>query len=256
MAFRQLQMWLVGVCFCTQIAHAAPDFEFGNNPGPFPVGIRAVQQLDQTRVFKPTIDIQSGARTQGERARPLQMLVWYPAQSSGSPLRYGDYLRWNVTEDDFSLSQTELDRRHQTLKGQWAGATAPQHAVTAELQRPLWASHHAPLAHGKFPLVIYAASFGASATENIELCEYLASHGYVVIAVPSMGAHSHEMTADIAGAEAQVADIGLALAYAHQLPEVEQAIGAPKGGAAPEEFHPVTPKPEEARPETDKAAKG
>ncbi len=43
---------------------------------------------------------------------------------------------------------------------------------------------------------------------------------------------------------------------AHQLPEVEQAIGAPKGGAAPEEFHPVTPKPEEARPETDKAAKG
>ena len=43
---------------------------------------------------------------------------------------------------------------------------------------------------------------------------------------------------------------------AHSLPQVEQAIGAPKEGATPEEFHPVTPKPEEARPETDKAAKG
>jgi cytochrome c-type protein NapC len=43
---------------------------------------------------------------------------------------------------------------------------------------------------------------------------------------------------------------------AHTLPEVEQAIGAPKEGATPEEFHPSTPKPEEAKPEADKAAKG
>ena len=42
---------------------------------------------------------------------------------------------------------------------------------------------------------------------------------------------------------------------AHQLPEVEQAIGAPKDGATPEEFHPPVA-PEQARPEAEKAPKG
>ena len=37
---------------------------------------------------------------------------------------------------------------------------------------------------------------------------------------------------------------------AHSLPEVEQAIGSPKEGATPEEFHPETPKPE--APKADK----
>ena len=42
---------------------------------------------------------------------------------------------------------------------------------------------------------------------------------------------------------------------AHQLPEVEQAIGAPKDGATPEEFHPPVA-PEQAKPEAEKAPKG
>ena len=42
---------------------------------------------------------------------------------------------------------------------------------------------------------------------------------------------------------------------AHQLPQVEQAIGAPKDGATPEEFHPPV-QPEEPKPEADKATKG
>jgi cytochrome c-type protein NapC len=43
---------------------------------------------------------------------------------------------------------------------------------------------------------------------------------------------------------------------AHSLPQVEQAIGAPKEGATPEEFHPTTPKPAEAGKDADKATKG
>ena len=31
-------------------------------------------------------------------------------------------------------------------------------------------------------MAIYAPSFAAPAHENLDLCEYLASHGYVVIA--------------------------------------------------------------------------
>ena len=37
---------------------------------------------------------------------------------------------------------------------------------------------------------------------------------------------------------------------AHRLPPVEQAVGAEKGGAAPEVFHPAAPAPEQAKPAT------
>jgi len=44
------------------------------------------------------------------------------------------------------------------------------------------ASHRdAPPAQGRFPLVIYHSGYGSSYEDNAVLCEYLASHGYVVV---------------------------------------------------------------------------
>ena len=74
---------------------------------------------------------------------------------------------------------------------------------------------------GRFPLVIYAPSVNAPATENIELCEYLASNGYIVIASPSMGASSRSMTIDIAGANAEAQDISFQIDFAKTLPDVD-----------------------------------
>ncbi|MCG8329790.1 MAG: hypothetical protein MI974_18990 [Chitinophagales bacterium] len=45
-------------------------------------------------------------------------------------------------------------------------------------------------ANGKFPAIVYAPSYQASSIENFSLCEYLASHGYVVISSPSRGAEN------------------------------------------------------------------
>lgn len=42
-------------------------------------------------------------------------------------------------------------------------------------------------AKGKFPAILYAPSYQASSIENFALCEYLASHGYIVISSPSRG---------------------------------------------------------------------
>ncbi|WP_449405768.1 hypothetical protein [Massilia phosphatilytica] len=75
----------------------------------------------------------------------------------------------------------------------------------------------APERPGKFPVVIYAPSHSAYAIENADLCEYLASHGYIVLATPSLGPRSHAMTADLEGAEAQADDIGFLVGYAHTL---------------------------------------
>jgi hypothetical protein len=73
--------------------------------GPYGVGFRVVQHYDRARVYKQHIDLTSGTTATGERARPVQTLIWYPAKkTSGQPLHYGDYVRLAATETEFARS--------------------------------------------------------------------------------------------------------------------------------------------------------
>jgi tetratricopeptide (TPR) repeat protein len=93
----------------------------------------------------------------------------------------------------------------------------------------MWAVRDgAPLA-GKYPVVVYAPGGGSAAHEAADVGEYLASHGYVVIASRNLGAHSYLMTADREGAETQARDIGFLVSYAHTLPFADTAHIAAAG---------------------------
>jgi dienelactone hydrolase len=92
-----------------------------------------------------------------------------------------------------------------------------------------WAIRDAPTKEGRFPVVVYAPSLNAPATENIELCEFLASEGFVVIASPSMGATSRSMTVDIAGASAEAQDISFLIDFAVTLPDTDMSEVAVAG---------------------------
>jgi dienelactone hydrolase len=75
-------------------------------------------------------------------------------------------------------------------------------------------------------LIIYAPSDASSAFENDSLCEYLASHGYVVIASPSHGAHVRYMTDgnipdNVENSRAQADDIGFLIGYAASMSNVD-----------------------------------
>jgi hypothetical protein len=52
----------------------APLFHFIEKPGPYPVGLRVVEQYDYSRIYHSTTD-DLGKPYQGERARPLQTLT-------------------------------------------------------------------------------------------------------------------------------------------------------------------------------------
>jgi pimeloyl-ACP methyl ester carboxylesterase len=99
-----------------------------------------------------------------------------------------------------------------------------------------WAIRDAPDAQGRFPVVIYAPSLNAPNTENVELCEYLASYGFIVIASPSLGALSRSMTADVSGANAEAQDIQFLIDFAGSLPDADvsevAAMGYSWGGMA------------------------
>jgi pimeloyl-ACP methyl ester carboxylesterase len=87
----------------------------------------------------------------------------------------------------------------------------------------MWARRDAPIADGRFPVVIYAPSFSSSSWENADLCEYLASYGYVVIASPDMGATTRAMTLDVAGANTQARDISFLIGYAQTLANTDMS---------------------------------
>ena len=79
--------------------YSAPHFMVEG--GPYAIGLKVVDQYDRERIFKP--HIHEGAKAvPGERTRPLQTLVWYPAQKiSRHAMTVGDYLALTKTETSF-----------------------------------------------------------------------------------------------------------------------------------------------------------
>lgn len=208
-------------------AHSQSSFTFDNKRGPYSVGLRAVFQYDESRSYvraAPTAPsdatLASAALipTAPPASRPIQTLIWYPANASSNPLTYGDYIEFGVNRENFNLAASETTRlADEMLKAyRWA----PEQ-IALEKVRVQWASRDAPPASGKFPVVIYAPSFRSPAYENSDLCEYLASHGYVVIASPSQGVDDKGMTIDRAGLDAQVSDIHYLMRYASSIPEAD-----------------------------------
>ena len=177
--------------------------------GPYAVGFRLVEQFDYSRTFAALVDA-LGKPFQGERARPIQTLIWYPAEKNGAQhMTVGDYVALGRTEASFGHPQGFDDPADYFTSG-----------IRPTYPDLLAAARNAPPILQRFPVVIYAPSFSSSAWENADLCEYLASFGYVVIASPGMGVE-HESTHDLAGANAQARDISFLIGYERTLPNAD-----------------------------------
>lgn len=192
-------------------AQSSPVFRFTEQPGSYSVGLKVVEQYDYTRTYRPLTDA-LGKPYPGERARPLQTLIWYPAQKSSAPsMTVRDYTKLMASETNFDKPALSDDQQW------WIKGMAPA------LDTKLWAVRDNSPEPGSFPVVIYAPSFSAMSWENADLCEYLASNGYLVIASPDMAATTRKMTNDVAGINAQVRDISFLIGYAHSLPDADMS---------------------------------
>lgn len=201
-------------------ARAASQYEFSNAPGKYAVGLRVVQQYDYARSSRPAIDLDTGKVREGELARPMMTLVWYPASGGGKAVTYRDYLRSAAAKSDFGLSEAQVAQAVQAMLGQNGRNLSPEQRE-AEAARPMWARRDAAPVAGKFPLVVYAPGANGAAHENADLCEYLASQGYVVVASASVGSRGLGMEDTLENAETQAADIAFLIGYAHGLPQVD-----------------------------------
>ncbi len=206
-------------------AVGSPDFI--PDAGPHAVGLNIIQQYDYSRQLDAPVDAFGKTGSAGP-ARPIQTLVWYPAKPTSAPrMLAADYEEASLADVDFSMSSAATSKQREAWM---AGAQKAQYASATLAVRS------AAPAEGKFPVVIFAPGWAGPAHENLDLCEYLASHGYVVIASRSLGAHAVAMTIDIEGVEAQAADIAFLASYAQTLPQADitrmAASGFSWGGIA------------------------
>ncbi len=230
-----LQRLLATLAFCVAAsAQAADGFTFSNPYGPHAVGVKVIQQYDRTRLYKGAVDITTGEPTQGERARPMQIVVWYPAARGGQPMTYRQYLETMPTEDEFTRGAADVKRMTDERIAGNAGAR--RDALLRDVARSMHAVRDARPVDGKFPVVVYAPSYSAPAMENADLCEYLASQGYVVLSSASLGSRTRAMTIDLDGVQTQAADVSYLIAYATTLPQADTgrvaAMGFSWGGLA------------------------
>ena len=189
-------------------------------PGPHAVGLRVVQQYDYSRVLETPVDVFGNVGSVGP-GRPIQTLVWYPARrTSAAPMLVADYRHAALSATDFAFPSAEAAKQ----RALWLASPEKAQYSAATL-----AVRDAAPAAGSYPVVIYAPSFASNAFENLDLCEYLASQGYVVIASRSLGPRAVTMTDDVAGVEAQAADIAFLINYAQTLPQADMSKVAAAG---------------------------
>jgi hypothetical protein len=195
------------ICFGSVFAVSqTSSFQFLQKPGPYPVGLKVVDQYDHSRAYPSSKTLSKSPV--GDNARSLQTLIWYPSlRSTDKAMTVGDYVQLADTEIHFNAPD-EKENRWRSL-------------LMTSFDIPLSAVREAKPAKGRYPVLIYAPSDSSVSWENADLCEYLASHGYVVLSSPSMGVSTRDMTDDLVGINAQARDISFLITYAKTLPDTD-----------------------------------
>jgi hypothetical protein len=176
--------------FSVPLLHSPPvapaPFWGALEPGPYRVGFRTLHERDATRSW----EVVAPDGTKRDLGRPIRISVWYPAPASVTTpaMHYGDYFR-HQGPPEFEELDAALDERD---KQSWIGdltelTSAGRNIAVRLFATPVAARLDAAVAPGRFPVLLYAGGRRSRADANVELAEYLASHGYVVVTVPQLG---------------------------------------------------------------------
>ena len=178
--------------------------------GNYGVGFRIIQTYDYSRVYK------------GKQGRPMQIAVWYPANVKTPKMKFSEYLELYLTEESFAKpTEKQVQENLSMWKKELAGRVEPAADGERILQAETFGVKNAPVANGSFPVIIYGAGGQGESFENSCLFEYLASHGYFVLASPAVGPFEHKTTVDAVGLEAEARDMEFLIAQAQQFTEAD-----------------------------------
>lgn len=202
------------------------------SPGPHAIGFKTVELYDYSRLIVPKSDY-FGNPIPGNKARPMQICIWYPAQASDdATMVFGEY-SFPMPDDDelFGFVSEMQNREIQYLQRRMMGGPEVMLRIN-NLQ--MAAIRDAPRAEGSFPLIVYESDRGMGIAENVTILEFLASHGYIVVTTHSTGAASLNPEENYRDMESLIRDKQFLIGYMHDYPHANLtnigAIGCGFGG--------------------------
>lgn len=224
---RAKRFMLLFLCLCIVVpadAQGTPSPLWGDlKPGSYGVGFRFQWRSDPSRTWQP-------ARRRGQpfradlEGRPIRIELWYPADSRATAPRmtYRDYIELPSPKGTFQQAGVAIRNRDQLM----ASLSAPPDKLDALLSTRVAAHAGVTPAAGRFPLLIYFPGLNDSQSLNVfVLAEYLASHGYALATVSSLGhssldTDSHRTPVDI---EATLRDAEFAWSILRNEPHIDPA---------------------------------
>ncbi len=196
-------------------------------PGPFAVGFKSSWRLDPSRAYNRVFDDKT-TYASGKAPRPILINMWYPAEPAKNlePMPHRGYLDIRSADPQFSKLADNLIGYEQDVV-RWEVVRKRKPELTAgerQLLEGLWnaataAIRNAPPVERRFPLVIYHSGGGSSFEDNAVLCEFLASHGYVVLGSAFQEPSGRSFNID--GRLGSARDMEYLIAYAYDLPDVD-----------------------------------
>ena len=207
---------LVTLLFFANILAADSAFWGNLETGPHPVGFQILAKYDHGRPYKRKKDYE-GNLDSGERGRPLQMNIWYPAKAAQAPMTLADYIHLTATEDLSAPSPEAISQSEKRfLQSRWFQGV-PEDKLQELFSKSTGASRDASHAEGRFPLILLANSSGLSSPfSHFVLAEYLASKGYIVASTPARGAQSPGLSSRESSVQMQ--DLQFVIASLHDYP--------------------------------------
>jgi len=151
------------------------------------------------------------SRSYGETFRPVQLFIWYPSEEkSENTLNYTDYFLLNAADQNRNKSDLDSLVRQEIISSEIPGDFEIILSNYKKLRTI--AQEGTAIANSSFPLILFAPGGNTSGQFHSALCEYLASHGNIVVSLPSLGnAESQGWPFDQTGLNLQIEDMALAI---------------------------------------------
>ncbi len=194
---------------------------FGNNCtasdlvyGPYEAGFKSYNTYDKSRPYILGEDTIS---------RPLLIHFWYPSQekNEGHGLEFKDYIDLIAMREDYAKPTSEIDKNSFHYVHSYSDYAKKNFGLDTSihtqkiLNAPVSARSGLSIKNvgSEFPLIIYAPSNSKASVQNHLICEYLASHGFMILSVASAGPKSMKRENVTESTMAQVRDMEHILKY-------------------------------------------
>ena len=217
---------LVLLCICGKTTGQSHPNWGSLQSGPYGVGFKTLWQFDFSRTYNFKYE-DSSAYAAAKAPRPILINIWYPAKATTKvkPMLHRGYLDIKSADpqlEKFSAKLIEYNKgiiiKELLDKPESELSQDERSLIESFFNTPTAAIRNGDPQSGRFPLIIYHAGYGSSIEDNSVLCEFLASHGYVVI--NSAYQRSDGSSLNIDGQEGSVLDMKYLIGYASQLPNV------------------------------------